>query len=134
MRPIRLTMTAFGPYAGTEVVDFREATDAGLFGIYGATGSTSYAEIAENIERSVVDLRVPLVLGLVVLYPVILAGLLPLLTLPRARWIWWLSLTWLGLLLFSAPKRQGLDDLALTLREWTLPRAASAEASGDAAA
>lgn len=39
MRPIRLTMTAFGPYAGTEEVDFREATDAGLFGIYGATGS-----------------------------------------------------------------------------------------------
>lgn len=39
MRPIRLTMTAFGPYAGTEEVDFREATDAGLFGIYGPTGS-----------------------------------------------------------------------------------------------
>jgi exonuclease SbcC len=39
MRPVVLTMTAFGPYAGTEVVDFREATDAGLFGIYGATGS-----------------------------------------------------------------------------------------------
>ncbi len=32
-------MTAFGPYAATEAVDFREATDAGLFGIYGATGS-----------------------------------------------------------------------------------------------
>lgn len=39
MRPVLLTMTAFGPYAGTEAVDFREATDAGLFGIYGATGS-----------------------------------------------------------------------------------------------
>lgn len=39
MRPVLLTMTAFGPYAATEVVDFREATDAGLFGIYGATGS-----------------------------------------------------------------------------------------------
>lgn len=39
MRPVVLTMTAFGPYAGTEVVDFREATDGGLFGIYGATGS-----------------------------------------------------------------------------------------------
>jgi len=32
-------MTAFGPYAGTEIVDFREATDAGLFGIYGPTGA-----------------------------------------------------------------------------------------------
>ncbi len=39
MRPVILTMTAFGPYAATETVDFREATDAGLFGIYGATGS-----------------------------------------------------------------------------------------------
>lgn len=39
MRPIKLRMTAFGPYAGTEIVDFREATDAGLFGIYGPTGA-----------------------------------------------------------------------------------------------
>lgn len=39
MRPIKLTMTAFGPFGGTEIVDFREATDAGLFGIYGPTGS-----------------------------------------------------------------------------------------------
>lgn len=39
MRPIRLTMTAFGPFAGTEVVDFRDALAAGLFGIYGPTGS-----------------------------------------------------------------------------------------------
>ncbi|GAA3710607.1 SMC family ATPase [Sphingomonas cynarae] len=39
MRPVVLTMTAFGPYAATQTVDFREATDAGLFGIYGATGS-----------------------------------------------------------------------------------------------
>lgn len=39
MRPIKLTMTAFGPYAGQEVVDFREAVASGLFGIYGPTGS-----------------------------------------------------------------------------------------------
>lgn len=39
MRPIRLTMTAFGPYAGTEVVDFTAAMDAGIFGIYGDTGA-----------------------------------------------------------------------------------------------
>ena len=39
MRPVRLTMQAFGPYAGRQVVDFREATAAGLFGIYGQTGS-----------------------------------------------------------------------------------------------
>lgn len=39
MKPVRLTMQAFGPYAGREVVDFRSAVDAGLFGIYGQTGS-----------------------------------------------------------------------------------------------
>lgn len=39
MRPIKLWMTAFGPYAGTQEIDFREATDAGLFGIYGPVGS-----------------------------------------------------------------------------------------------
>ena len=39
MRPIKLKMDAFGPYAGTQTIDFRDATDAGLFGIYGPTGS-----------------------------------------------------------------------------------------------
>lgn len=39
MRPIRLTLNAFGPYAGTEIVDFTKALDAGIFGIYGDTGS-----------------------------------------------------------------------------------------------
>ncbi len=39
MRPLRLTMTAFGPFAGTEVVNFTEALDAGIFGIYGETGA-----------------------------------------------------------------------------------------------
>jgi exonuclease SbcC len=39
MRPIKLTMTAFGPYAGSEIVDFRNAIASGLFGIYGSTGS-----------------------------------------------------------------------------------------------
>ncbi|MDP3908320.1 SMC family ATPase [Novosphingobium sp.] len=39
MRPIKLTLSAFGPYGGVESIDFRDATDAGLFGIYGPTGS-----------------------------------------------------------------------------------------------
>ncbi len=39
MRPLRLTMQAFGPYADRVVLDFREAVGAGLFGIYGQTGS-----------------------------------------------------------------------------------------------
>lgn len=39
MRPITLKMTAFGPYKGTETVDFRELKDNLLFVISGATGS-----------------------------------------------------------------------------------------------
>lgn len=39
MRPVRLTMQAFGPYPGRVTIDFRNAVDAGLFGIYGQTGS-----------------------------------------------------------------------------------------------
>ena len=39
MKPLKLTMQAFGPYANQEVIDFREVTKAGLFGIYGPTGS-----------------------------------------------------------------------------------------------
>lgn len=39
MRPVRLTIQAFGPYAGREVIDFRSAIESGLFGIYGQTGS-----------------------------------------------------------------------------------------------
>ncbi|WP_414898395.1 AAA family ATPase [Rhodovulum sp. YEN HP10] len=39
MRPVRLTLQAFGPFPGREVVDFRAAVAAGLFGIYGRTGS-----------------------------------------------------------------------------------------------
>lgn len=39
MRPVRLTMQAFGPYPVREIIDFRDAVDAGLFGIYGKTGS-----------------------------------------------------------------------------------------------
>ena len=39
MKPLRLTIQAFGPYPGREVVDYREAVNSGLFGIYGQTGS-----------------------------------------------------------------------------------------------
>lgn len=39
MKPLRLTVQAFGPFAGTEVVDFTNALNAGLFGIYGQTGA-----------------------------------------------------------------------------------------------
>ncbi len=39
MRPIQLTMTAFGPYKGTETIDFRELKENRLFVITGATGA-----------------------------------------------------------------------------------------------
>lgn len=39
MRPIQLRMTAFGPYKGTETIDFRELKDNRLFVISGATGA-----------------------------------------------------------------------------------------------
>ncbi|PRX97151.1 AAA family ATPase [Allonocardiopsis opalescens] len=39
MRLHRLTVTAFGPFAGTEQVDFDALSDAGLFLIHGQTGA-----------------------------------------------------------------------------------------------
>ena len=39
MRPIRLTMTAFGPYKKEEIIDFTELGDNTLFVISGATGA-----------------------------------------------------------------------------------------------
>ena len=39
MRPVRLTMSAFGPYSGLEVIDFEELQERNLFLITGPTGS-----------------------------------------------------------------------------------------------
>ena len=39
MRPLKLTMTAFGPYAGTEVIDFSRLGTSGLYLITGDTGA-----------------------------------------------------------------------------------------------
>lgn len=39
MRPVRLTLQAFGPFAGRAVIDFRAALGQRLFGIYGPTGA-----------------------------------------------------------------------------------------------
>jgi len=39
MRPLKLVIRAFGPYAGEQVLDFRELGDRSLFLIHGATGS-----------------------------------------------------------------------------------------------
>jgi len=39
MRPLRLVMSAFGPYAGVQVVDFRELGSRSFFLIHGPTGS-----------------------------------------------------------------------------------------------
>lgn len=39
MMPLRLEMNAFGPYAGKQIIDFRELKDRKLFLIYGPTGA-----------------------------------------------------------------------------------------------
>lgn len=39
MRPLRLELSAFGPYAGVETIDFSRFGDRGLYLIYGDTGS-----------------------------------------------------------------------------------------------
>lgn len=39
MKPIKLTMQAFGPYKNEQVIDFRELNDIRLFGVTGNTGA-----------------------------------------------------------------------------------------------
>ena len=39
MRPIKLTMSAFGPYADTETLDFGKLGKAGIYLITGDTGA-----------------------------------------------------------------------------------------------
>ena len=39
MKPLKLTMTAFGPYKNTEVIDFEQLGDHRLFAISGKTGA-----------------------------------------------------------------------------------------------
>lgn len=39
MRPLKLTMSAFGPYAGVEIVDFAKLNDKNIFLITGPTGA-----------------------------------------------------------------------------------------------
>lgn len=39
MRPIKLTMSAFGPYSGVEVIDFNKLKDKNIFLITGPTGA-----------------------------------------------------------------------------------------------
>ncbi len=39
MRPIKITISAFGPYAGTQVIDFRDLKERNFFLIHGRTGA-----------------------------------------------------------------------------------------------
>ena len=60
MKPIILKINAFGPFASTEVVDFRKVERFPLFGIYGETGagkssifdSIAYALFGKTLKQS----------------------------------------------------------------------------------
>ena len=39
MKPLKLTMTAFGPFAGSETIDFSSLTENGIFLVTGPTGA-----------------------------------------------------------------------------------------------
>ena len=59
MRPVRLTMQAFGPYPGRQVIDFRDAVEAGqrvvIIDDLLATGGTADAAISlVNTQGSIV--------------------------------------------------------------------------------
>ena len=64
MRPLKLTLEAFGPFAGKEIVDFTRVSDQQLFGIYGETGSgkssifeaIAYALFGQGINLDLDDL------------------------------------------------------------------------------
>ena len=45
MRPLKLTMSAFGPYAGETVVELEKLGEEGLYLITGDTGVPSSANI-----------------------------------------------------------------------------------------
>ena len=47
MRPLKLTISAFGPYAGCEVIEFGKLGDRGLYLI---TGDTGYKVILKYVQ------------------------------------------------------------------------------------
>ena len=54
MRPIRLTMSAFGPYAQETTLDFSELTGQRLFVITGPTGS---GRKMHSVQRAIISLE-----------------------------------------------------------------------------
>ena len=65
MRPLKLTVEAFGPFAGKEIIDFTQIEDQQLFGIYGETGSgkssifeaIAFALFGKGLKKDLDDLR-----------------------------------------------------------------------------
>ena len=59
MRPIKLTISAFGPYASKQVIDFEELKGRNIFVISGKTGAgkttifdaISYAYMEKQVEK-----------------------------------------------------------------------------------
>jgi len=59
MKPIKLSMTAFGPYAGNQVIDFRELQDRNFFLIHGPTGAG---------KTTILDVDFPVPAGIIVFF------------------------------------------------------------------
>ena len=65
MRPLKLTVEAFGPFVGKEIIDFTLMEDQQLFGIYGETGSgkssifeaIAFALFGKGLKKDLDDLR-----------------------------------------------------------------------------
>ena len=60
MRPLKLIMSAFGPYAGQTVIDFSQLGEQGLYLITGDTGAAQVNQHQMVICTTGYNLNIPL--------------------------------------------------------------------------